>query len=479
MAPRPNDRSRARRPGSPRKSGPGNRWAFLCAAGWEDDLAEELGPGASRAGEAVVTVPERPRGRDGEVLAPTFARQAMRVERAVPPRLAAVARALADALGSVRSAARITRWTLHVVAPDGSDPHDPRRAVARELDDGIAEALDALLDRDVAEAFVDDELEAERFAQIWVVDDETAFVGLTAARDVLSRRPGARRPAQRGADLPSRAGLKLEEAFEWIGVSPGRGETVVDLGAAPGAWSLVAARTGARVTAVDRKPLELPEPHPRIEAQIANAFEFAPEDTVDWLLVDLSARPHDVSQLLAKWGRKVWARQVVASVKLPMRLKVEEVERLRETLEAAHWQGLRIRQLFLDRAEVTLYAHLDPRYVIRGYQPTFSAMRAARDGEADARDGGPAPGARRRSRDDGARGSERSGGRPGGRSGGRAGGRSGGRSAGRAAGRVRGGGGRAGPRSGGRTGGRSAPRSGGRSGGSRRSGGPRSGGRGR
>jgi 23S rRNA (cytidine2498-2'-O)-methyltransferase len=55
---------------------------------------------------------------------------------------------------------------------------------------------------------------------------------------------------------PSRSFLKIEEAFSVFGQSPSAGDSVVDLGAAPGGWSYSAAKRGATVFAIDNGPLK-------------------------------------------------------------------------------------------------------------------------------------------------------------------------------------------------------------------------------
>src|SRR5205085_4214665 len=70
---------------------------------------------------------------------------------------------------------------------------------------------------------------------------------------------------------PSRAYRKLEEAFQWMGAEPRPGEACVDLGAAPGSWTMAAARRGARVLAVDRAPLAPAVAHlPGVTARAAD-----------------------------------------------------------------------------------------------------------------------------------------------------------------------------------------------------------------
>ena len=81
--------------------------------------------------------------------------------------------------------------------------------------------------------------------------------------------------------------------------NPLPGESVADLGAAPGGWSYSAAKRGARVLAVDNGPLKGGAAgHPRIEHRRADAFGFhpGPGERFDWLLCDLVEEPHHVLQ---------------------------------------------------------------------------------------------------------------------------------------------------------------------------------------
>ncbi|HXA14758.1 MAG TPA: SAM-dependent methyltransferase, partial [Opitutaceae bacterium] len=76
---------------------------------------------------------------------------------------------------------------------------------------------------------------------------------------------GQRRMADDEA-APSRSFLKVEEAYGVLGREPQPGETVCDLGAAPGGWSYSAAQRGAQVVAVDNGPLKGGAlGHPKIE----------------------------------------------------------------------------------------------------------------------------------------------------------------------------------------------------------------------
>jgi 23S rRNA (cytidine2498-2'-O)-methyltransferase len=88
-----------------------------------------------------------------------------------------------------------------------------------------------------------------------------------------------------------------------------------------------------------------------------SAFTFAPDEPVDWLFCDMAWRPLEVAALLAKWGRKRWARILVANIKLPMTRKAELLARVRAILEQeGDWRHVRTKQLYHDRDEITLSA---------------------------------------------------------------------------------------------------------------------------
>jgi len=114
---------------------------------------------------------------------------------------------------------------------------------------------------------------------------------------------------------PSRAYLKLWEALTRLGDWPRQGETCLDLGAAPGGWTFVLASLGARVTAIDKAPLD-----PRVAAmpgvvwREGSAFALPPEP-VDWLCSDVIAYPDRLLALVRRWIEADAARRIVCTVK--------------------------------------------------------------------------------------------------------------------------------------------------------------------
>ncbi|HEY0947148.1 MAG TPA: SAM-dependent methyltransferase [Opitutaceae bacterium] len=188
---------------------------------------------------------------------------------------------------------------------------------------------------------------------VFFVDFGRVFVARTCAFG------GQRRMADDPL-APSRSYLKVEEAYVLLGREPAAGETVVDLGAAPGGWSYSAAKRGAKVIAVDNGPLKGGAlDHPLIEHRREDAFGFrpAPGEAVDWLFCDLVEDPHHViNNLIAPWLANRWCRRFVVILKFG---RVAPVPFLREVLAPAspfvmHATGLRVRHLYHDREEFTL-----------------------------------------------------------------------------------------------------------------------------
>ena len=124
------------------------------------------------------------------------------------------------------------------------------------------------------------------------------------------------------AGPPSRAYLKLWEALALLRRWPEPGQTCLDLGAAPGGWTWALARLGARVTAIDKAPLD-----PAIAAMdgvsevIDSAFALDPaawraaHGVVDWLVCDVIAYPARSLRMMRGWIEAGAARNIVCTLK--------------------------------------------------------------------------------------------------------------------------------------------------------------------
>lgn len=190
---------------------------------------------------------------------------------------------------------------------------------------------------------------AARGLFVWFVDFDRAYV----AREAWGH--GQRRMADDPL-APSRSFLKVEEAYGLLGYEPAEGETVCDLGAAPGGWSYSAAKRGARVVAVDNGPLKGGAlGHPLIEHRREDAFKFAPsaDASFDWLFCDLVEEPHRVwRQIVEPWLTRGWCRLFVVNLKFG---RVDPIALLRELRAVDISPGrMHVRHLYHDREEYTL-----------------------------------------------------------------------------------------------------------------------------
>lgn len=117
---------------------------------------------------------------------------------------------------------------------------------------------------------------------------------------------------------PSRAYLKLWEAFVHLGRWPQAGDRCLDLGASPGGWTWVLARCGAEVVAVDKAPLDPSvAAMPGVSWREESAFGLDPRDfePVDWLCSDIIGYPRRLLALVERWRGSGRVRNIVLTVK--------------------------------------------------------------------------------------------------------------------------------------------------------------------
>ncbi len=179
----------------------------------------------------------------------------------------------------------------------------------------------------------------DSLVQLLLTAPDTGFLSVAKAplpseqRHLLSPFPNGAVPVASDKNAPSRAFAKLVEAELRLGRRIGAGEVCVDLGAAPGSWTYVAAGRGARVTAVDRSPLrgDLMN-HPQVRFLEGDAFRFKPEKPVDWLLCDVIAAPAQTTELLLRWLERQWCRHFIVTLKLKDASGAEFLQRLKRDL---------------------------------------------------------------------------------------------------------------------------------------------------
>ena len=103
---------------------------------------------------------------------------------------------------------------------------------------------------------------------------------------------------------PTRAYLKLWEAFTRIGKMPKAGDFCIDLGSAPGGWTWVIAKLGTQVVSVDRSEIEPTIKNlPQVQFLQTNAFTLDPAnfDRMDWIFSDVICEPQKLLGLVQSW----------------------------------------------------------------------------------------------------------------------------------------------------------------------------------
>jgi 23S rRNA (cytidine2498-2'-O)-methyltransferase len=337
---------------------------FTCQAGFQDLLADELAARSfavgERGGDWVVATPADAAGETAGALDLAFPHGWMPSPREFAGEsVNALAQGLADAfLEQLRGERVEGPWPCLFSFP--AEVVGLGRRVSA-VEKAFEERVRARLSRvaRLAQPDLPRSVGQQRGWRVHFVDFRRAF----GSREFWTN--GAHRMAD-DERAPSRSYLKVEEAYLLAGREPVVGETVVDLGAAPGGWSYSAAKRGARVLALDNGPLKGGAlDHPQIEHRREDAFGFRPAEgeVFDWLFCDLVEDPHHVLEnLVGPWLVNRWCRRFVVNLKFGRVDPVAFLQELRspEGLLAKRAPGARIRHLFHDREEFTVVGEVAP-----------------------------------------------------------------------------------------------------------------------
>jgi 23S rRNA (cytidine2498-2'-O)-methyltransferase len=156
---------------------------------------------------------------------------------------------------------------------------------------------------------------------------------------------------------PNRAYLKLWEALSYLNRYPTSGETALDLGASPGGWSYVLQKLGAKVTSIDKAPLD-----PRVATLPGitfiqqSAFAYDPSDleqAYDWVFSDVACYPERAYDLIVKWLDSNQAKQLIFTIKLQGKTDLKSLDRFRDIPRS------KIVNLFYNKHEATFFHPFD------------------------------------------------------------------------------------------------------------------------
>lgn len=182
------------------------------------------------------------------------------------------------------------------------------------------------------------------------------FMGLGSARENLHTVSDPCRILSRGPVHVSRAEFKLREALRVIDYRPDPGRLAIDIGAAPGGWSLLLAERGMRVIAID--PADLHERvagHENVTHLKMKAEEYFGAEPADLIVNDMNMDPPDsAAVVLAAGGNLKRGGLLVMTIKLPDRPYQKQVADVIEIL-SPQFECADVRCLFFNRQEVTAF----------------------------------------------------------------------------------------------------------------------------
>ncbi|MFZ5950269.1 MAG: SAM-dependent methyltransferase [Candidatus Rifleibacteriota bacterium] len=347
---------------------------YLCANGWENTLCRELA--AQKIGEnfyspapGLVVGESRPASLKYE---PIFARQWLpNCCEIKGSSIAELIQALGISLDPVLDNNPLP-WTLHCYTPDfyceDSEHYEFLSGRAALLHEKFMQRMTKFRKRTFEKYKAWEDIDEKKpclvvqavltgIDSLWVSTSKRTKTELGRFVPFMrSMIPGS---IPTDPQAPCRSYYKLEEAWQQAGIHPRRGETCVDLGAAPGGWTWAALKRGARVIAVDFADLKPHvEKHPNCEHSIDNGYAFMPSRKADWMFCDMIVRPMATIGLLERWLKQKACRRFVVNVKY--RGKEPEtilaaIEELRVQYEIRH---LIIRHLYHDRNEITLIGEI-------------------------------------------------------------------------------------------------------------------------
>ena len=168
-------------------------------------------------------------------------------------------------------------------------------------------------------------------------------------------------------DAPSRSWAKLEELIRWSGVIPRKGESVLEIGCAPGGATVAMLDRGLRVCSVDPQPVVLPE---RLQQapfqQHRSLIEKLPRDkfpaAVDWIVVDMGVSApmavHALARIVPRYRQSL--RGMFVTLKLNEWALVERIPELLEKIEAMGFASVEAACLPTFRQEIGVVARHQP-----------------------------------------------------------------------------------------------------------------------
>jgi len=189
-----------------------------------------------------------------------------------------------------------------------------------------------------------------------LIGQKCAYLGVSWAAQNISPFAGGQIPITE--PVSNRAGYKLIEALHTFDIRLRRGDSALDLGAAPGAWTTLLRRRGLSVTAVAPAPL-----YPwlmydtGVHYQPMLAEEYLTRCTTSYNLIvnDMKLDAQDSARLMVDYARHLRSGGIaVMTLKLRSRNRLQVIDQSLRLLRKAY-KIIRVRQLVANKQEITLF----------------------------------------------------------------------------------------------------------------------------
>jgi len=206
------------------------------------------------------------------------------------------------------------------------------------------------------------------YSLIWV-DDDAVFLGCHIRTERLSVAPGNILEIKLPPSAPSRAYLKIEEAFRRFGPPPEKGETVLEIGCAPGGATTAMLDRGLRVIGIDPQHMDDAVQKRQGFSSIRKAARFVLADDLcgvnpDFLVMDMSIPPldaiaelsHVLRLLRTLAGKNLRLGRAYLTLKLNNWKFAADIPLYLKRLEQAGLGSLQALQLCSNRQEFFVYS---------------------------------------------------------------------------------------------------------------------------
>jgi 23S rRNA (cytidine2498-2'-O)-methyltransferase len=282
---------------------------------------------------------------------------------------------------------------LHVFERDGSWLGEPPPAEGKLA----AEVREKLL----GEPFLPEE-EArigDLVVDVVVAPDEPWWIGTHRHARGRWATPGGRLPTPTPPEAPSRAWRKMAEGLAWSGAPLGRGDVVLELGAAPGGGSYALLQRGAEVIGVDPEPIapvvtgwQGEGSFTHVAKAVGGVRRDELPERIDWIAIDMSIAPQVALHSIQRFFPP--ARKTLRGVLLTLKLNewsfALELPGMLDRVRALGMSEVRATHLPSDRQEVFVYG-LTPKGAERlaGGRSRGSARKPGPKGPRSAAKGRP------------------------------------------------------------------------------------------